>query len=126
MKGWIGIQRHLDDDEFGFDFLRNGRAILQWDKRAFSWNDPDTGKPDLEYPIDEMRARLGRIVGEVEIDHVPVHYQKDSFEEESPLWREVINNLRGESPLRPQVATRKKMPINDSLLANIYRGFNPN
>ena len=124
MKGWIGIQRHLDDDEFGFDFLRNGRAILQWDKRVFDWTDPDTGKPEPEYPIDELRARNGRIVGEVEIDHVPVHYQKDSFEEESPLWTEVINNLRGESPLRPQVATRKKMPVNDSLLADIYRGFN--
>ena len=124
MKGWIGIQRHLDDDEFGFDFLRNGRAILQWDKRAFSWTDPDTGKSELEYPIDEPRARHGRIVGEVEIDHVPVHYQKDSFEEESPLWREVIDNLRGESPLRPLVTSRKGLPINGSLLVDIYRGFN--
>ena len=124
MKGWIGIQRHLDDEEFGFDFLRNGRAILQWDKQVFSWIDPDTGKPDLEYPIDEMRARHGRIVGEVEIDHVPVHYQKDSFQEETPLWREVINNLRGASPLRPHIATKRNMSINDSLLADVYRGFN--
>ena len=124
MKGWIGIQRHLDHDEFGFDFLRNGRAILQWDKRVFSWSDPSTGKLEREYPIDEMRARHGRIVGEVEVDHVPVNYQKDSFEEDSPLWQEVIDNLRGQSPLRPQIAARKKMPTNDSLLANIYRGFN--
>ena len=124
MKGWIGIQRHLDDEEFGFDFLRNGRAILQWDKRVFSWIDPDSGKTDLEYPIDELRARHGRIVGEVEIDHVPVHYQKDSFEEESPLWREVIDNLRGQSPLRRQIANRRNLPINDSLLADIYRGYN--
>ena len=124
MKGWIGIQRHLDNDEFGFDFLRNGRAILQWDKRVFSWVDPNTGKLEPEYPIDELRARHGRIVGEVEVDHVPVNYQKDSFEEDSPLWQEVIDNLRGQSPLRPQIAARKNMPVNDSLMANIYRGFN--
>ena len=124
IRGWIGVQRHLHDDEFGFDFLRNGRAILQWDKRCFSWTNPNTGKTDLEYPIDELRARHGRIVGEIEIDHVPVHYQKDSFEEESWLWKEVIRNLRGEGPLQPSWAQRHNMPQNDSLLSDIYRGYN--
>lgn len=124
MKGWIGVQRHLDDVEFGLDFLRNGRAILQWDKRVFTWMDPDSGQSELEYPIDELRVRSGRIVGEVEIDHVPVHYQKDSFEEDHTLWREVIEYLRGVSPLRPQVAGRRGQRPNQSLLAQIYRGFN--
>jgi len=123
MKGWIGIQRHLDEDEYGLDFLRNGRAILQWDKRVFSWTHPETGKTESEYPIDEIRARHGRIVGEIEIDHVPVHYQKDSFETESWLWQEAISNLRGRSPLRSQVAERMNMPRNDSLLATIYKGY---
>jgi len=112
MKGWIGIQRHLDEDEYGLDFLRNGRAILQWDKRVFSWTHPETGKTDLEYPIDEIRrVPRGRIVGEIEIDHVPVHYQKDSFETESWLWQEVINNLRGQSPFRPQHAERVNIDL---------------
>ena len=124
MKGWIGVQRHLHDVEFGIDFLRNGRAILQWDKRVFSWTNPNTGQTELEYPIDERRGGVGRIVGEVEIDHVPVHYQKDSFEEDHSLWSEVIENLRGLSPLRPQVARRKGFAPNRSLLAQIYRGFN--
>ena len=124
MKGWIGVQRHLDDVEFGLDFLRNGRAILQWDKRVFSWTDPNSGRSELEYPIDEQRGIAGRIVGEVEIDHVPVHYQKDSFEEDHTLWREVIENLRGLSPLRPQVALRKGVAPNRSFLSQIYRGFN--
>ena len=124
MRGWIGIQRHLHDIEFGLDFLRNGRAILQWEKRVFSWTDPNTGQTELEYPIDETRGGAGRIVGEVEIDHVPVHYQKDSFEEDHPLWLEVIENLRGISPLRPVVAGRKGYNVNQSLLAQIYRGFN--
>ncbi len=124
MKGWLGVQRHLDEDAYGLDFLRNGRAILQWDKRVFSWTDPDSGRTELEYPIDEPRARHGRIVGEVEIDHVPVHYQKDSFEEESWLWKEVIENLRGRSPLRPQVAERRGLQRNESLLQPIYRGYN--
>ena len=124
MKGWIGVQRHLDDVKFGLDFLRNGRAILQWDKRVFSWTNPNSGQAELEYPIDEPRGSLGRIVGEVEIDHVPVHYQKDSFEEEHPLWHEVIENLRGVSPLRPQIAQQRGFAPNRSLLAQIYRGFN--
>ena len=124
MKGWLGIQRHVDDIEFGIDFLRNGRAILQWDKRVFSWTNPNTGQTEIEYPIDERRGGPGRIVGEVEIDHVPVHYQKDSFEEDHPLWHEVIENLRGLSPLRPVIARRRGFANNQSLLAQIYRGFN--
>ena len=124
MKGWIGVQRHLGDVEFGLDFLRNGRAILQWDKRVFSWTDPNSGQSELEYPIDEPRVSEGRIVGEVEIDHVPVHYQKDSFEEDHTLWHEVIENLRGLSPLRPQIAARRGYAPNQSLLSQIYRGFN--
>ena len=124
MQGWIGVQRHLNEFEFGLDFLRNGRAILQWDKRVFSWRDPDSGRFELEYPIDQPRASDGRIVGEVEIDHVPVHYQKDSFEEDHKLWHEVIEKLRGVSPLRPQVAKRKLYAPNQSLLSKIYRGFN--
>ena len=124
MKGWIGVQRHLHNVEFGLDFLRNGRAILQWDKRVFSWTDPDSGRSELEYPIDEQRVSAGRIVGEVEIDHVPVHYQKDSFEEDHTLWFEVIENLRGLSPLRPQIGARKGYAPNQSVLAQIYRGFN--
>ena len=124
MKGWIGVQRHLHESEFGFDFLRNGRAILQWDKRVFSWEDPSSGRIVREYPIDEQRPTDGRIVGEVEIDHVPVHYQKDSFEEDHTLWHEVIEYLRGRSPLRPNVAKREQLPPNQSLLSQIYRGFN--
>jgi len=123
MTGWIGIQRHLDEEEYGFDFLRNGRAILQWNKDVFKWTHPETGKIELEYPVDEIRARHGRIVGEIEIDHVPVHYQKDSFETESWLWQEVIDNLRGRSPLRPQIADRVNMPRNESLLSLIYKGY---
>lgn len=123
MKGWIGVQRHLHDEEYGLDFLRNGRAILQWDKQVFSWTNPANNRKELEYPIDEMRERHGRIVGEVEIDHVHVHYQKDSFEESSLLWTEVINELRGRSPLRPQVATRHNLPRNESHLWHIYRGY---
>ena len=124
MKGWIGVQRHLHEFEFGFDFLRNGRAILQWDKRVFSWEDPVSGQVEPEYPIDELRVTDGRIVGEVEIDHVPVHYQKDSFEEDHTLWHEVIEHLRGRSPLRPKIAERNKLARNQSLLSKIYQGFN--
>jgi len=61
MVGWIGIQRHLDEDEYGFDFLRNGRAILQWDKRVFSWTHPETVKTELEYPIDVVNQRNGTL-----------------------------------------------------------------
>lgn len=52
IHGWLGIQRHLDKRDFGIDFLRNGRKILQFDKHLFEWsnpNDPVAGV-EVEYP----------------------------------------------------------------------------
>jgi hypothetical protein len=60
VTGWLGIQRYLDQSEFGIDFIRNGRKIEIGNKDLFSWNDGES--EEREYPIDDPRNR-GRIVG---------------------------------------------------------------
>ncbi|HEX7300441.1 MAG TPA: ATP-binding protein, partial [Solirubrobacteraceae bacterium] len=78
VHGWLGIARELSSKEYGIDFLRNGRKILRFDKSLFMWSDPDdpSGASQVEYPI-EIPANLGRIVGEIHVDHAPVLYTKD-------------------------------------------------
>lgn len=77
VTGWLGIQRFLDQSDFGIDFIRNGRKIEIGNKDLFSWNDGET--EEREYPIDDPRSR-GRIVGEIHIDHCRVSYAKDRFD----------------------------------------------
>ena len=125
--GWVGVQRYLDDKEFGLDFLRNGRKILRFDKNIFQWRDPDdpSGQGDLEYPI-EIPANQGRLVGEVHIDHVPVTYTKDSFDTNDRGWRLAIKTVRGEGPLLPETAKRAGFEQNDSPLGRLHRGYRRN
>jgi hypothetical protein len=125
IHGWLGVQRYLDDAEFGIDFLRHGRKILIEDKSLFTWENFDTGETFLEYPI-EPPAGNGRLVGEVHIDHVPVLYQKTDFDRESREWRDVVRYLRGEGPMRAKKARERGFGENDSPLGTLFRGFQEN
>ncbi|MEU2043280.1 ATP-binding protein [Nocardia niwae] len=122
--GWIGIQRYHHANDYGLDFLRNGRKILTRDKKLFSWEDPDGIEgPDLEYPIDSIRGSKGRIVGEIHCDHVPVYYTKTRFIEESPEWIKLVRVIRGTVPLKEKKALQLYRRTNDSYLGRLYTGF---
>lgn len=122
VKGWLGIQRYFSQDHFGIDLIRNGRVIKELDKTFFSWMDPSTQESELEYPVDG-HERKGRIVGELEIDFVRVTHTKDAFEETSNDWKEVVKVIRGDAPIRPQIAKSRGYPENDSPLARLFSAF---
>ncbi|ETA01208.1 hypothetical protein CcI6DRAFT_03331 [Frankia sp. CcI6] len=123
--GWVGLQRYLDKNDFGIDLLRNGRKILMSDKSLFSWEDPDTGDVLLEYPIEFGSTTGGRIVGEIHLDHVPVHYQKNDFER-GREWLTAVHIVRGEGPLQPRKAQGKGFSENQSPLGWIFSAYRRN
>ncbi len=126
IHGWLGIQRHLDKREFGVDFLRNGRKILQFDKSLFEWtnpNDPVAGV-DVEYPVELNQG--GRIIGEIHLDHVPVTYQKNAFVYGDRSWKAAVEYLRGAGPLKPEKAKTAGYPENTSFLGLLFKGFRRN
>jgi hypothetical protein len=121
LKGWLGIQRYFDKDKYGVDLIRNGRVIEELNKSFFTFYGAD-GDSFLEYPIDAIHWG-GRIVGELEIDFVRVSHQKDSFDKLDPEWKRIVELVRGNSPLQPQIAARMGMPKNDSPLARLFTGY---
>jgi hypothetical protein len=122
--GWLGVQRYLDESEYGIDFIRNGRTILIDEKELFTWQDPDTGETSLEYPIEIPRD--GRLVGEIHLDHVQVDYQKTDFKRETPEWREAVIYLRGEGPMREKKAKDRGYADNRSPLGTLFKPFQNN
>ena len=126
VRGWLGIARNIDGKEFGVDFLRNGRKILAFDKSIFEWNDPDdpSGEGEVEYPIEV--PPLGRIVGEIHLDHVGVSYTKDAFNSDDPAWHAAVRLIRGQGPLRPRKAAELGYGPNTSPLARLYTGYRRN
>ena len=127
LHGWLGIQRQLEKRDFGIDFLRNGRKILQFDKQLFNWRNPDdpSAALDVEYPV-ELANQGGRLIGEIHLDYVPVHYDKSAFEYSDKAWRGAIQYLRGAGPLQPQKAKLAGYPENSSPLGRLFKGYRRN
>jgi hypothetical protein len=105
IAGWVGIQRFSDTENYGVDISRNGRILGKLDKSFFSW---DGAKEDSrfnpEYPRDTTYAG-GRIVGQLEANFVVPKYTKDDFERDDKNWKRVVNFVRGEMPLQPDLAS---------------------
>ena len=129
LKGWLGIQRYADPDDFGIDFIRNGRKILISDKSLFSYNNPLTGQKELQYPVELGSTVGGRIVGELNVDYLLPTYQKNDFDRTDASWFETIDALCGEGPFLPK--KRKDLGYRDpntsylGLLVNAYRRVDP-
>lgn len=129
LRGWVGIQRYAEVNDFGIDFIRNGRKILISNKQLFSYENPLTGTAKLEYPVELGTTVGGRIVGEVHVDYLLPTYQKNDFDRTDPSWNETVEALRGVGPILPQA--RKGMGYSDmntspiGNLANAYRRVDP-
>ena len=120
VTGWIGIQRYRDQNDFGIDFIRNGRKIEIGNKDLFVWRDGDS--EEREYPVDDQRNE-GRIVGEFHIDHCRVSYAKDRFDRADQSWEEMVTLVRGEGPLRPEKARSLGFGPNYSPLFSLFKAF---
>lgn len=122
VHGWLGIQRYLDRNDYGIDLLRNGRKIEMGNKDLFKWFDEGSDTEVTEYPIDDPRDR-GRIVGEIHVDHCRVPYTKDRFVREDAAWGEMVEIVRGTTPLRPDIAGRMGAAENSSALYRLFQAF---
>ena len=122
IKGWLGIQRYLDENEYGLDFLRHGRKIEIANKDLFVWQGLDGEVNEPEYPIDDPRNR-GRIVGEIHLDHCRVHYTKDRFDRNDRAWEDMLKVVRGSGPLRPEKARDMGLSTNHSPLYRLFQVF---
>lgn len=120
IRGFIGIQRFDDANDFGIDLIRRGRVIKKLEKDAFfSWT-PELGPEVKDYPID---STYGRIVGEVHLDHVPTDFLKQDFQRTSTEWIDAISFLRGDSSLQPRSSETAGEPSNASPIYRIYQGY---
>ena len=124
VKGWLGIQRYFDHQDYGVDLVRNGRVIEERSKVFFSWTDPNTGDVVPEYPLEQTHWG-GRIVGELSLDFVPLaSHQKDAFDKQTSEWRLAEKVVRSEGPLL--VELRKRLGYvgrNKSPLARLHTGY---
>ena len=119
VKGWIGVQRFEDKNKFGIDLIRNGRAICIYEQDAFFKYTDEFGNEEKDYPIDSTMG-MGRIVGEIQLDFVPVDFLKKDFQRSSAEWQEAIEFIRGKSSLQP---TKEGASENHSPMFQLYQGY---
>lgn len=125
LTGWLGIQRYADPNDFGIDFIRNGRKILISDKSLFQYENPITLQKDLQYPLDLGTSIGGRIVGELNVDYLIPTYQKNDFDRSDISWIQTVEAICGTGPFLPK--SRKSLGFTEPntaplcLLVNAYR-----
>jgi len=102
LTGWLGIQRYADPNDFGIDFVRNGRKILVSDKSLFQYENPFTGQSELQYPLELGTSIGGRLVGELNVDYLLPTYQKNGFDKSDSSWAQTVEAICGIGPFRPQ------------------------
>ena len=125
LTGWLGIQRYADPNDFGIDFIRNGRKILISDKTLFQYENPITGQKELQYPLELGTSIGGRIIGELNVDYLLPTYQKNDFDRSDNSWEQTVEALCGVGPFLPKA--RKAMGFKEAntsplgLLINAYR-----
>lgn len=125
IRGWLGVQRYDDTDDFGISLIRQGRTIRHLDKELFEWSNPDTGERFVEYPFELGR---GRIVGELHLNHLPVNYRKTDFGRDNLAWNTVRHEIRGDGPLKEELAKQLGYGFNASplgMLCHAYRRYDP-
>ena len=129
VHGWVGIQRYANPNDFGIDFIRNGRKILMSDKSLFYYENPWTNMMDLQYPVELGSTTGGRIVGELNVDFLIPTYQKNGFDTQDQSWLLLKDYLCGSGPYLP--GQRRAAGFTDPisapipLLANAYRRCDP-
>lgn len=125
LTGWLGIQRYADPNDFGIDFIRNGRKILISDKTFFQYENPLTLQKELQYPVELGTSIGGRIVGELHVDYLIPTYQKNDFDRADVSWEQTREAICGVGPFLPK--SRKAMGFCEDnisplcLLVNAYR-----
>ena len=125
LTGWLGIQRYADPNDFGIDFIRNGRKILISDKTFFQYENPLTLQKELQYPVELGTSIGGRIVGELHVDYLIPTYQKNDFDRADTSWEQTREAICGVGPFLPK--SRKAMGFMEDntaplcLLVNAYR-----
>lgn len=125
LTGWLGIQRYADPNDFGIDFIRNGRKILISDKTFFQYENPLTLQKELQYPVELGTSIGGRIVGELHVDYLIPTYQKNDFDRADVSWEQTREAICGMGPFLPKA--RKAMGFHEDntsplcLLVNAYR-----
>ena len=102
LTGWLGIQRYADPNDFGIDFIRNGRKILISDKSLFQYENQLTGQKETQYPIELGSTIGGRIVGELHVDYLLPTYQKNDFDRSDISWQQTVEAICGVGPFLPK------------------------
>ncbi|MBS3986229.1 MAG: ATP-binding protein [Selenomonadales bacterium] len=125
LTGWLGIQRYADPNDYGIDFVRNGRKIRIADKSLFFYDNPFTGAKELQYPVELGSTIGGRIVGELHVDYLLPVYQKNDFNKEDTSWAQTVEAICGVGPFLPQRRKALGFPPEVTsplgVLANAYR-----
>lgn len=84
IRGWIGLlEKRSIRGNYGIHLFKNGRLIKAYEKFGF-----------------RTHPELAKIIGRLDLDHVPVNFHKSAFIEDSPEYKEAENAFQESATLK--------------------------
>ncbi len=91
---------------YGIHLIRNGRLIKAHEKFGFS-----------------AHPENARIIGELNLDHVPVNFNKSEFIEESPEYQEVLKAFKMSAELKDTMRLSKSKKVIFASVKSVFDYF---
>lgn len=110
IDGYVALlKKRSIKGHYGLHLFRNGRLIKTYEKFGF--------------PAHPENAK---IIGELNLDHVPVNFNKSAFIEENPEYEKAVNAFRLSTEFKQTIQSSKSKSENTASVESVFDYFNKN
>lgn len=107
LTGWIGLlEKRSIKGDYGIHLYKNGRLIRSYDKFGITHH-PEHAK----------------IIGELELDHVPVNFHKTGFLDDSLEYKEAVKEFKNDLVVKDVIRTLTSQKITSTSIQTILDYF---
>lgn len=108
INGYIALlQKRSIKGDYGFHLFKNGRLIKAYEKFGF------TAHPEN-----------ANIIGELNLDHVPINFNKSAFIEESPEYDKTVEAFKSSTEFKQIMQSIKSQSENIASVESVFDYFN--
>ena len=108
INGYVALlKKRSIKGHYGFHLFKNGRLIKAYEKFGF--------------PAHPENAK---IIGELNLDHIPVNFNKSAFIEESPEYEKAVNAFRLSPEFKKTIQSSKSKSESTVSVESVFDYFN--
>jgi len=107
LKGWMGLlEKRSIKGDYGIHLYKNGRLIKSYDKFGIT-----------------QHPEHAKIIGGLDLDHIPVNFHKTGFIDDSLEYKEAVNHFKNDPTVKEIIRTLTLQKAPSSSIQNVLDYF---